>query len=140
VFRKIPEEAGGNRDMEDGLNRLNKPTREEARIATAQLLTVAHTVHEGVKGATNQVADVDDRLVGINEKVVDVDSKVEHINDRVAGVDVRVAGIDDKVEVVNDAVAGVGERVKTVDDKVTKVTEDARIHPSLFKSCSTPIN
>jgi hypothetical protein len=38
----------GRTDMEDALKRLDKLTHEEARMATAQVLKVAHTVDDKV--------------------------------------------------------------------------------------------
>ena len=76
----------GRTDMEDSLKRLDKLTQEEARMATAQVLKVAHTVEEGVRGIADQVVGVDDR--------------VANVDDRVACVDDRVRTIDDKVTVV----------------------------------------
>ena len=85
--------------MEDSLKRLDKLTQEEARMATAQVLKVTHTVEEGVRG--------------IADKVVGVDDRVANVNDRLASVDDRVAGVDDSV--------------RTVDNKVTVVIEGAQI-------------
>ena len=44
--------------MEDSLKRLDKLTQEEARMATAQVLRVTHTVEEGVRGIDNKVTTV----------------------------------------------------------------------------------
>jgi hypothetical protein len=52
----------GRTDMEDGLERLDKLTLEEARMATAEVLTAMHVVH--------------DRVVGVDERVKAVDEKV----------------------------------------------------------------
>ena len=66
----------GRTDIEDGLKRLDKLTQEEARMATAQVLKVMHTV--------------DDRI-GV------VDDRVARVNDTMAGVDVRVRAVDSTV-------------------------------------------
>ena len=101
----------GRTEIEDALKRLNKLTQEEARMATAQVLKVTHTVDERVRGVTDDVLGVDNRVAG-------VDDRVAGVNDRVAGVDNRVAGVDDRV-------AGVDDRVKALDDKVATVIEGA---------------
>jgi hypothetical protein len=96
-LEKYVKKLVGRTDMEDSLKRLDKLTQEEARMATAQVLKVAHTVEEGVRGIVDKVDGVDDR--------------VAKVDDRVEGIDSRVACVDD--------------RVRTVDDKVTVVIEGA---------------
>ena len=73
----------GRRDIEDALSRLDRLTQEEARMATAQVLKVAHRVEDGVKtiggdikGVDNKVKGVDDKVAGVDDKVVGVDNKV----------------------------------------------------------------
>jgi hypothetical protein len=48
----------GRTDMEDALKRLDKLTHEEARMATAEVLRIAHAIDEGVTGVREQVAEV----------------------------------------------------------------------------------
>ena len=55
--------------MEDSLKRLDKLTQEEARMATAQVLKVTHTMEEGVRGIANKVVGVDDRVANVDNKV-----------------------------------------------------------------------
>ena len=45
----------GRRDLEDALSRLDRLTQEEAWMATAQVLKVAHRVESGVKTVAEQV-------------------------------------------------------------------------------------
>jgi len=136
-LEKYVKKLAGRTDMEDSLKSLDKLTQEEARMATAQVLKVTHTIDEGVRGVADKVVGVDDRVASVNERVVNVDRKVTDIdekviivNDRMASVDDRVAGVDTKVEAVDERVAGVDERVagvdervRTVDDKVAMVIE-----------------
>ena len=76
--------------MEDALQRLDKLTQEEARMAIAENLKATHTVDERVREVANTV--------------VEIDNRVAIVDDRVAGVDDRVAGVDDKVaEVIHGA-------------------------------------
>jgi archaellum component FlaC len=96
----------GRTEIEDAMKRLDKLTQEEARMATAQTLKVAHAV--------------DDRVLGIDNRVAGVDDRVASVDNRVAGVDDRVAGVDDKV-------AGVEDKVKAVDDKVASVIDGAHL-------------
>jgi hypothetical protein len=73
----------GRKDVEDALQRLDKLTQEEARMAATETLTVTRGIDDNVK-------DVD-------ERVRSVDMKVEGIDDRVMSVDSRVQGVDHKV-------------------------------------------
>ena len=73
----------GRTDLEDGLKRLDKLTHEEARMATAQVLKVTHTVEERVRG-------VADTLIGVDNRVARVEGGVTSVDDRVAGVDNKV--------------------------------------------------
>ena len=100
-------------DMEDALNRLDKLTREEVRIAIAQNLKATHTVNERVRGVANTVVAIDNRVAGVD--------------DRVAGIGDRVAHVDDRVAYVDDRVANVGDRVASVDDKFDWVIDGAQI-------------
>jgi len=49
----------GNRDVEDSLQRLDKLTQEEARMASAELLKITH-------GVEDTIQDVDDKLDQVN--------------------------------------------------------------------------
>ena len=50
----------GRTDIEDALKRLDKLTQEEARMATAQVLKVTHTIDDRVKAVDDKVAAVVD--------------------------------------------------------------------------------
>ena len=106
---------GFNR-VEDALQRLDKLTQEEARMAAAETLTVTREIDDNVK-------DVGIRLEGVDEIVQGVDMKVEDIDDKVQNVDSKVQGIDDRTKVVDDRVKGVDDRVKGIDDRVEGVDE-----------------
>ena len=83
----------GRTEVEDALKRLDKLTQEEARMPTAQILKVTHTVDEHVRG-------VRDEVLGVDNRVARVDDSVAHVDDRVARVDDRVAGVEDRVDQV----------------------------------------
>src|SRR5258707_14227314 len=85
----------GKTEIEDALKRLDKLTQEEARMAAAENLKVAHTVDERVKGVV-------DTVEAINNKVSSVDGRVAAVNDQVASVGDRVVTIDDRVDVVDN--------------------------------------
>jgi hypothetical protein len=66
--------------MEDNLHRLDRLTQEEARMASAEQLKIAHSIEAKVVGVDERVQDVGD---GVRKKVEDVD-------DRVQGIDVKL--------------------------------------------------
>ena len=66
----------GRRDIEDALIRLDRLTQEEARMATAQVLKVAHRVEYGVETVGDRVIGVGNQVIGVNNKVKDVNDKV----------------------------------------------------------------
>ena len=67
----------GNTDIEDNLRRLDRLTQEEARMATAEQLKMAHSIEAKVVGVDKSVQDVGD----------DVGKKVEDVDNRVQGID-----------------------------------------------------
>ena len=88
----------GRSDIEDALKRLDWLTQEEARMTAAQVLKVANII--------------DDRVQGIEDKMI--------------SVDIRVAGIDDRIKDVHFQVKGVDDGVKGVDDKIAAVIDGAQ--------------
>ena len=69
ALEKFVKKLIGRRDIEDALSRLDRLTQEEAWMATAQVLKVAHRVEHGVE-------TVGDQVIGVNNKVRNVDDKV----------------------------------------------------------------
>ena len=57
-LEKYMKKLVGRTDMEDSLKRLDKLAQEEARMATAQVLRVVHTVEEGARGIADKVTVV----------------------------------------------------------------------------------
>ena len=70
-------------NLEDALKKLDRLTQEEARMALAEVLRIAHNIRDEVKV---------------------VDGKVENIGD-------KVQGVDDKVQVVIDGARGLSSRL-----------------------------
>jgi hypothetical protein len=104
------------KDVEDALQRLDKLTQEEARMAAAETLTITSRIDDTVK-------EVDERLEGVDERVQSVDVKVEGIDDKVLSVDGKVQGVDDKVLVVDQKIQGVDDKVLVVDQKIQGVDD-----------------
>ena len=63
----------GNRDIEDSLERLDKLTLEEARMASAEQLRMTYCIDDRVRGVEGQVQDV-------RGDVQDVDDKLDQAN------------------------------------------------------------
>jgi hypothetical protein len=61
----------GKNDIEDALNRLDRLTQEEARMAAAQLLKVTNTIDNRVAGVDERVANVGERVTGMVAAVDD---------------------------------------------------------------------
>lgn len=64
-LEEIAKRLIGRTEIEDALRRLDKLTREEVRMATAQNLKATHTV-------VGTVAAIDDRVASIDNKVLEV--------------------------------------------------------------------
>jgi hypothetical protein len=62
----------GNTEIEDSLQRLDKLTQEEARMASAELLKVTNGIDGNVQDI-GRVQYVDDRIQGVNDKLEQVD-------------------------------------------------------------------
>jgi hypothetical protein len=87
--------------MEDALQRLDKLTQEEARMAIAENLKATHTVDERVREVANTVIAIDNRVARASHAI---DENVKGVAEQVLAVDDRVAGVDDKVaEVIHGA-------------------------------------
>jgi hypothetical protein len=69
----------GKTEIEDALKRLDKLTQEEARMATAQVLKVTHTIDERVRGVADEMLVVDNIVAGIDDKVATVIDGAYHI-------------------------------------------------------------
>jgi len=80
----------GNRGIEDSLERLDKLTQEEARVASAEQLMM----NRSARGVDDAVLDVDYAVRG-------VDDAVRGIDDSVLGVGNTVRGVDDKLDQAN---------------------------------------
>jgi len=75
----------GRTDIEDALQRLDKLTQEEVRMATAEGLKATH-------GIDNKVEDVGDKVKGVDNKIQGVDKKIHGVHVRVKDVGDQIAG------------------------------------------------
>jgi uncharacterized protein YoxC len=104
----------GNREIEDSLERLDKLTQEEARMASAEQLKMTHSVEGKVTG-------VDDRVRGVEGQVEGVRGDVQDVRVDVQDVSVDVRDVGNKVQDVGDRVQGIDSNVRAVDDKLDQV-------------------
>src|SRR6266852_5875088 len=108
----------GNRDIEESLDRLDKLTEQEARMAAAELLKMTHNVDGKVMG-------VDDRVRGVAGQVQDVRGDVRGVRGDVQDVrgDVQDGRVD--VQDVRADLRDVGNMVQDVDDKLDQANSSS---------------
>ena len=116
----------GNTDIEESLRRLDNLTQEEAKMAAAQQLKIAHTVERRVMGVDERIKEVGGDVQGVSKKVQDVDDRVQGVDDKVQGVGNKVQSVDNKVQGMGDEVQGVVDRVQAVDDKVQDIDDEVK--------------
>ena len=72
--------------MEDALKRLDKLTHDEALMATAEILKLAHSVDNKATTIVSKVTGIDDKVMGVDNKVMGVDNKVMDVDNKVRAV------------------------------------------------------
>ncbi|KAF8466795.1 hypothetical protein DFH94DRAFT_302190 [Russula ochroleuca] len=107
-LKKYGKRLIGRTDMEDALQRLDKLTQEEARMAAAENLKATHSVDERVREVANTVVAIDNRVASVDDRVARathaIDESVKGVGEQVLAVDDRVAGVDERVaEVIHGA-------------------------------------
>jgi hypothetical protein len=103
------KKLAGNRDIEDSLEKLDKLTQEEARMASAELLKMAHSVDGKVMGVDDRVKSVEGQVQEVRDDVQDVGNMVQSVEGRVRGdvqdigndISVKVQRVDDKLDQSN---------------------------------------
>ena len=108
----------GNREIEDSLEKLDKLTQEEARMASAEQLKMTHIVDGKVTGVDDRVRSVEGQVEGVRSDVQDVGVEVQDVGNRVQDVDDRVQDVGDKIQDVGDRVQGIDSNIRAVDDKL----------------------
>ena len=135
-FRKL----AGMADLEDALKRLDRLTQEEARMANAEVLRVAHSIRDGVKVVDGKIEEVGDKVGDVGDKVECVDEKVRVIIDgarTLSGqLEVFLTYIfsDSKqaAKEIGVKIEDVGDKVQCVDEKVQVVINGLRSSSSRF--------
>ena len=73
-------------DLEDALKKLDRLTQEEARMANAEVLRIAHSIRDEVKIVNGKVDEVGDKVGDVGDKVECVDEKVQVVIDGARGL------------------------------------------------------
>ena len=92
--------VAGRTDLEDGLKKLDKMTLEEVAMASAQLLKVAHDIHDEVTIVAHGVGGVDQKVQVVVAQGEDIKLDIQAVSDQVGLVDRRVQVIVDGTNVI----------------------------------------
>lgn len=84
-------------DIGDALQRLDKVTADEGRMATAEALNTLHGVGDKVSGVGRKVYGVQSILKAFEDRMRGVEDRVMGVEVTLQGVDVRVKDIRNKV-------------------------------------------
>ncbi len=141
IFPSVPDSYSekylmkltGKRDIEDSLDRLDKLTEQEARMAAAELLKMTHSTDGKVMGVDDRVRGVEGQIQDVHGDVREVGSKVQTVEECVQGVRSNVHDVGSKVQGVEGTVLDVwadvqdvGNNVQNVDDRVQGIDNSVR--------------
>ena len=68
-IEKFLRKLAGTADLEDALKKLDRLTQEEARMANAEVLRLAHSIRDGVEIVDGKVEEVGDKVQVVIEGV-----------------------------------------------------------------------
>ncbi|KAN0139370.1 hypothetical protein V8E53_002871 [Lactarius tabidus] len=129
--KKFLRKLAGIADLEDALQKLDRLTQEEARMAHAEVLRITHSIRNEVKIVDGKVERVEDKIESVGDKVGD---KVEDVGDKVQCVDDKVQVVIDDgkqarvaVKDIGDKVADAGVKIEGMSDKVECVNEKVQV-------------
>ena len=139
-IEKFLRKLAGMADLEDALKKLDSLTLEEARMANAEVLRLAHSIRDGVEivdgkveevGAKVQVVIDSARILSSHSKAFLIYTLSDGKQARVAAKDIRdkVSDVGDKVSDVGVKIEDMGDKVQCVDDKVQAVIDGAQEFP-----------
>jgi hypothetical protein len=80
----------GRTDIEDALQRLDKLTQEESRMATAEGLKATHGIDSKVEDVGGKVKGVDKKIQGVDNKIHGVHVRVKDVGDQIAGTQIKL--------------------------------------------------
>jgi len=70
----------GNTDIEDSLDKLDKLTQEEARMASAEMLKMTRSIDDKVQDIGSDVKDLGSDIKDVSSEVRGVDNKLDQAN------------------------------------------------------------
>ena len=115
--------------LEDALKKLDRLTQEEARMASAEVLRLAHSIRDGVEIVDGKVEEVGNKVQVVIDGARTLSSQLKTFLTYMLsdGKQARVAAkeISDKVSDVGAKIEDVGDKVQCVDDKVQVVIDGA---------------
>ena len=80
-------------DLEDALKKLDRLTQEEARMANAAVLRLAHSIRDGVEIVDGKVEEVGDKVGDVGDKVQCVDDKVQVVIEGARGMSGQLSNL-----------------------------------------------
>ena len=117
----------GNRDIGDSLDKLDRLTQEEARLASAELLKMAHSVDGKVMGVDSRVRDVVGQVQDVRGDVQDIRGNVQDVHVDVQDVRFDVQDVRLDVQNARDDLRDVGNIVQNVDDKLDQANRSSSL-------------
>ena len=125
-------------DLEDALKKLDRLTQEEARIANAEVLRIAHSIRNEVKIVDDKVGDVGDKVECVDEKVqVIIDGARKLSRRSTASLTSMLSDGKQAAKEIGVKIEDVGDKVECVNDKVQVVIDGTR---GLSGRLSSPSN
>jgi hypothetical protein len=111
----------GRKDVENALQRLDKLTQEEVRMAVVEALAIARGIDDTVKVVNDKVDGVDEKIQVVGYMVEGVDYGVKSLGHKVKGVDHVVKVIGHKMESVDHTTKGIDDKVGLVIKALTRL-------------------
>ncbi|KAH9061883.1 hypothetical protein EDB87DRAFT_1576217 [Lactarius vividus] len=101
-------------DIEDSLNRLDRLTQEEVRMAAAEALKINHGINDKVKAVDEKVERIDGRVQAVRTKLEDVDNKLQGVNDEARRIKEKVSAVVEGGKEIRVAIQQVANQVNDI--------------------------
>ena len=122
----------GNTDIEGSLDKLDKLTQEEARMASAEMLKMTRSIDDKVSGVDDNVKVVAGNVEDVGNKVRAVDDRVQDVGRDVRGdvqdVGNKVQGVDHKVQDIGSDIKDVSSEIRGVDNKLDQANRSLSLY------------
>ncbi|KAF8260552.1 hypothetical protein EI94DRAFT_889486 [Lactarius quietus] len=116
-IKKYLKTLFGIKRVEDALQRLDKLTQEEARMAQTETLTITHRIDENV-------IHVGENVEGVNEETHRVHMKVENVSDQLQSVQANVQGVGEEVGLISTGVMEATVEIQLVSKRVSDLNRE----------------